>query len=157
MRASLAALPDVLATLPDARLVVGGGGVPDGLAPQLRNAVDVAGAGVLDELPQRYRDATVTVLPSVDEAFGLVLVESLACGTPVVASSSGGMPEIVTADVGKLVPPDDPVALAEAIVAVAATAAQSDTPRRCAAHAAKWSWDTIGPRHVAAYRQASSR
>jgi len=151
----LAALPAVLAVQPDTRLIVGGGGgLPDGLDPKVRNAIDHAGAGDLHEMPQRYRDATVTVLPSVDEAFGLVLVESLACGTPVVASDSGGMAEIVTAEVGELVPPDDSAALANAILAVAASAAAPDTPRRCAEHAATWSWDSVGPRHLAAYDQA---
>lgn len=151
----LAALPQVLAVLPDTRLIVGGGGgLPDRFDPALRNAIDVVGAGDLDDVPQRYRDATVTVQPSVDEAFGLVLVESLACGTPVVASDSGGMAEIVTEQVGRLVPPDDPGALAEAIVTVVAAAAEPDTPRRCTEHAATWSWDEVGPRHVAAYQRA---
>ena len=46
-------------------------------------------------------------LPSVDEAFGLVLVESLAAGTPVVAARSGACPEIVTDDlIGRLFEPD---------------------------------------------------
>jgi glycosyltransferase involved in cell wall biosynthesis len=145
-------MPQVLASLPDARLqVAGGGGLPAELAESVAAAVDVAGPGPLDELPARYRAATVTVLPSVDEAFGLVLVESLACGTPVVASRSGGMPEIVSAGVGELVPPDDADALANAIISVVRLAAEPATPARCAKHADQWSWEQAGPAHLAAY------
>ncbi len=56
------------------------------------------------------------MLPSVDEAFGLVLVESLAAGTPVVAARSGACPEIVTDDaIGRLFEPDDADDLARAM------------------------------------------
>ncbi len=44
-----------------------------------------------DELPQWYRAADVTVVPSYSESFGLVAIESQACGTPVVAASVGGL------------------------------------------------------------------
>jgi glycosyltransferase involved in cell wall biosynthesis len=148
----LAAMPEVLDASPDARLqVAGGGALPADLPGRVAAAVDVTGPGELADLPERYRRATVTVLPSVDEAFGLVLVESLACGTPVVASRSGGMPEIVGDGVGELVAPDDPGALAEAIRSVTNLAAEPATPRRCADHAVQWSWDRVGPAHIAAY------
>lgn len=61
--------------------------------------------------------ADLVVLPSVAEAFGLVLTEALYIGTPVVATRAGGIPEIVTEGVdGVLVPPADSHALAGAIV-----------------------------------------
>ena len=61
--------------------------------------------------------ADLLVLPSVAEAFGLVLTEALYMGTPVVATSVGGIPEIVDDNVdGVLVPPADSRALADAIV-----------------------------------------
>ena len=55
------------------------------------------------------------VLPSSWENFGVVLIEAMACGKPVIATARGGPREIVTKDVGILVPPEDPLALADAI------------------------------------------
>ena len=63
-----------------------------------------------------YQGARLTVLPSEYEAFGLVLLESLAQGTPVVASRVGGIPEVVEdGKAGLLVPPRSPTELARAI------------------------------------------
>jgi glycosyltransferase involved in cell wall biosynthesis len=153
----LDAMPMVLKSVPDARLVIGGpGNLPDGIDPALRGVIDTPGVGSFDDVAERYRRAHVTVLPSVNEAFGLVLVESLACGTPVVASRSGGMPEIVTPEVGYLAEPDDAPSLAVAIIASVALAEQAATPAVCADHAKQWSWDVVGPQHLAAYDAAMS-
>ena len=63
---------------------------------------------------ERMSHAKLTVAPSRTEAFGLINVESLAVGTPVIASRVGGIPEIIRDGVdGWLVPPGDPLALAE--------------------------------------------
>ena len=62
------------------------------------------------------------VVPSIEEPLGLVALESLAAGTPVVAARTGGLPEIVRPDEnGILVPPKDPRQLAQAIVKMAAS------------------------------------
>ena len=66
-----------------------------------------------------YDDLDVLVLASVAEPFGLVLIEAMARGVPVVATRAGGVPEIVEHGVhGLLVPPRDPEALAEALRAI---------------------------------------
>jgi phosphatidylinositol alpha-mannosyltransferase len=158
----LRAMPVVLEALPGARLVLGGGGDPsealDALEPGVRRVVstgvDDVGSCSVDEVPERYRTATVSVLPSVHEAFGLVLVESLACGVPVVCSRSGGMPEIVTDDVGRVAAPDDPVALAEAVVSAVALAYEPATTKACVERASIWDWDQVGPLHELAYARA---
>ena len=55
------------------------------------------------------------VLPSFTESFGLVLIEALACGKPVIGSNVGGIKEIITEDVGLLIDPNDSTDLANAI------------------------------------------
>ncbi len=73
-------------------------------------------------LPLALNAADLLVLPSVAEAFGLVLVEAMACGLPVVAAEAHGPAEIVAAGTGWLVPPDDEDALADALVTAASDA-----------------------------------
>ncbi len=92
--------------------------------------------GVSDEdLVDLYRAATVTVLPSVtrEEAFGIVLIESMACGTPVIASALPGVRGVIGAEAGLAVPPGDVASLAGAIVEILDDPDASD--RR--AHAAR--------------------
>jgi glycosyltransferase involved in cell wall biosynthesis len=83
-----------------------------------------AGAVGHDEVLNRMRAATVTVLPSRHDNCPLVTIESLAVGTPVIASRVGGIPEVVRDGVdGFLVPPDDPQALAVRLSDVLSNAA----------------------------------
>jgi glycosyltransferase involved in cell wall biosynthesis len=80
----------------------------------LQDAISMPGL-ISDPLPL-WAEADVYVQPSRREPFGLGLIEAMSVGTPVIATSVGGMTEIVEADrSGLQVPPDDPDALAEAI------------------------------------------
>jgi glycosyltransferase involved in cell wall biosynthesis len=80
--------------------------------------VFLAGWRPHDELPQALNAADALVLPSVAEAFGLVLVEAMACGLPVIACRSHGPAEIVgDRSSGWLIPPDDEDALVDALLA----------------------------------------
>lgn len=82
-------------------------------------------AGRVEDMPTFLRSCDVFVQPSRQEAFGLATAEAMSCGIPVIASLVGGLPELVTPDCGILVPPDNPEALAEAILDLA-----SDSERR---------------------------
>jgi glycosyltransferase involved in cell wall biosynthesis len=66
---------------------------------------------------QLYNAADVSVVPSRVEPFGLVAVEALACGTPVVVTDEGGLPDFIDERVGALVPVDDAQSLAAALIA----------------------------------------
>lgn len=158
---ALAALELLLDRRPDARLLVAGPGDPTPAlttaTPRARAATDVLGAGSLDDLPGRYRAATVTVLPSRYEAFGLVLVESLASGTPAVALAEGGPVEILDDPLtGRTATTGDPAALARALDEAVDLAADPATPARCAAHAERWSWARVGPAHVQLYESVAA-
>ncbi len=65
------------------------------------------------ELPKIYSSTTFTVIPSYWESFSYVTAESLSCGTPVITSSAGALPEIVDHDVGLLFPVGDTKGLTE--------------------------------------------
>jgi glycosyltransferase involved in cell wall biosynthesis len=69
-----------------------------------------------EELFSYYVESDLCVLPSIEEGFGLVLVEAQLCRRPVIGTSSGGIPDIIEDEItGLLVRPKDPVHLAEAI------------------------------------------
>jgi glycosyltransferase involved in cell wall biosynthesis len=69
-----------------------------------------------EKLNQLYAESSLCVLPSIDEGFGLVLVEAQRCRRPVIGTKSGGIPDIIEDEVsGLLVPPRDHVSLASAM------------------------------------------
>ena len=121
----------------------------ESLASELGIAGCVRFVGGLDEekLVALYRAADVSVVPSTAlEGFGLVVLESLACGTPVVVSAVGGLPEAVEGLEPRIVvPPADPVALAERL------AAPLPAPAACRAHAEGYTWRRAVERHVELY------
>lgn len=71
------------------------------------NIDDVVFLGARDDVEKLIPSAEVLVLPSFSESFGLVLIEALSCGVPVIGSNVGGIMEIINSDVGLLVNPDN--------------------------------------------------
>jgi glycosyltransferase involved in cell wall biosynthesis len=69
-----------------------------------------------EQLIDLYNIADVSTVPSRSEPFGLVAIEALACGTPVVGTNQGGLPDFINEDIGALVDVEDDIALAEAII-----------------------------------------
>ncbi len=119
----------------------------------LDGRVEFAGRKSPEEVARFMRESAVLVLPSQAETFGAVLVEALASGTPVVATASGGPQEIVTDDVGRLVPIDDAEALADALLDVLANRVRYE-PERLRAHALdRYSWSAIANQYLTMYRE----
>ncbi len=90
-----------------------------GLAGEVAKRAKFVGGLAQADLAERYRSADVLVNPSLSEAFGMSLVEAMACGTCVVAARTGGMTEIVEpGETGLLVEPDNSTELADAVCQV---------------------------------------
>ena len=79
------------------------------------NIRDVIFTGSRDDVENIIPSCDLLVLPSFSESFGLVLIEALACGKPVIGSNVGGITEIITDDVGLLVDPNKIPSIARAI------------------------------------------
>ncbi|MGI8678370.1 MAG: D-inositol-3-phosphate glycosyltransferase [Jatrophihabitans sp.] len=103
-----------------------------------------------------YRAADVTVVPSYNESFGLVALESQACGTPVVAAAVGGLPTAVADDVsGLLVDGHDPNQWAKVLSDLLRTRTVLDRLAGGArAHAEQFSWERTADGLLLAYREA---
>lgn len=81
-----------------------------------------------ERLAVYYSAANVCVVPSYYEPFGLVAIEAMACGTPVIASAVGGLQfTVIPEETGLLVPPQDATALAKAIQRILANPAWART------------------------------
>ncbi len=105
-----------------ARLIVAGGGVEKPALEKLAHDLHVNGSieftGVLNQadLLTMYAQATLVIVPSIHESFGLVILEAMQVGRPVIASRVEGIPEVVAeGETGLLVPIKEPKALSAAI------------------------------------------
>lgn len=123
-------------------------------------AIDTAMSGLTllesvprDAVPAHLAAADLTIVPSHYEGFGLSALESLACGTPVVATDVGGLPEIIDEQVGALVPPSDPQALAKAIVEMLEDSDSLQRRGRAGMkRAARYTWDETAAGFERIYR-----
>ncbi len=132
----LRAWPAVTARVPDARLVLVGDG-PDAALLRGRADASVLFAGAARDAADWYRAADVVVLPSRWEGMALAPLEAMACARPVVVTDVNGARESLpsAARAHGLVPPEDPAALARALVAVLRDARLRDAlGRRCRRH-----------------------
>ena len=135
---------------------------PGGFLDQLKAQVDLLGltenilfAGFRSDLARCLQAMDVVCIPSVNEAFGLSVIEAMAAGCPVVGSASGAIPELISPNRGRTAPPDYPDIWAGAIEELI-----SDEPLRArlGSSASVWAHERFGiDRHVRALTEAYSQ
>jgi glycosyltransferase involved in cell wall biosynthesis len=141
----LAAVAVLAERRPDVELLLSGPGDP---APLLAAAPAAARArtrvlpmGDPHQLAVQYATAWTTCLPTLWDSFGLVVIESLASGTPVVAGPAGAPSETVDDTVGAVATSLEPEPLADALHRSLSLAEQPPTVDACRAVAARFDWD----------------
>jgi glycosyltransferase involved in cell wall biosynthesis len=153
-RVLVEALPALFAAAPYASVKLAGLGSPPEL-DRAAGAVDWLGWLDSSAVAAAFSDADIVVLPSLSEGLPVALLEALAHGKAVVATSVGGIPDIMSDGVdGVLVPPDDPDALARALAELAADPARRSRLAQAArARAERLSHDSVYDRLDALYSE----
>lgn len=127
------------------------------LASELRRAPGVELVAPVSDpraLAVEYSHAWASALPSFGDSFGIALIESLACGTPVVASDRDALPEVVDrAEIGNLFHGDEPEALAQALLEALDLAQAPATAGACRSRAQDFSIERCVSAHEALYRE----
>jgi len=120
----------------------------------LEHVVTFLGKRSQDTLPYYYSAAQAVIVPSHYESFGIVALEAMACGTPVVASQVGGLAFLVQDGItGFTVPSDEPEALAEKLtLLIEDPDLQKRMGEQAALFAQDYSWETIGGKLVSVYQ-----
>ena len=156
------ALALVAETLPDVQLWLSGPGDP---APLLAVAPEAARArtellplGRAEDQAERYGRAWVTTLPSKADSFGVALLESLACGTPIVVADQGAPQELVTAETGVVSVAGNAESLRDALLAGFELSGRPGTIEACRTEAAGYDWDlAIAPLLEELYVRSQTR
>lgn len=155
LKALIAGFERVLETEPRCELWLAGPGdrrsALDGVSARVRARIVDLGVGSPEDVAAWYGRAWATALPAEAEAFGLVVLESLACGTPVVTLDQGAPAELVEPGTGARARGVEAEHLAEACVATLELARRRDTTERCRAAAAPHDWDRMVPRFEEVY------
>lgn len=126
--------------------LVGPGTLPTELTALAREgleSVSIHRTADTDELPDLYARAWVTALPSVSEVFGLVVLESLASGTPAVVLDDGLGPSLLVDDSSGRRSRPDSRSLADALLSAVELARTPATVDACRGRAADYDWDTV--------------
>lgn len=120
---------------------------------RISDLVIFAGPQKHEFLPAWYSNATVTAVPSFYESFGLVAVEAMACGCPVIASKTGGLQfSVLQGKTGLLVEPKNPEELASAInYLLTNEEVRKKMSREAAFHGKRFDWKTIVSKMVNVY------
>jgi D-inositol-3-phosphate glycosyltransferase len=119
----------------------------------LEDLVTFLGKRSQDTLPYYYSAAEVVVVPSFYESFGMVALEAMACGTPVVASQVGGLAYLVQDGItGYTVPVDDPQALADRLMQLLSNPAlRQSMAEQAVQYARGYAWEVIAQKLLQVY------
>jgi len=160
---ALRAFADARSRLPaDLDLAISGAGGPNEMDARrvireagLEDRVQLLGFVRDDDHAALMTGSVCYFFPSLLEGFGLPALEAMACGAPVVASSTTSLPE-VCGDAARLVDPTDDRAMADALVDVAVHSALRDSMRRAGlARASAFSWTAVASATLALYREVA--
>lgn len=153
------AMPAILQGEPGVRAWLVGDGPErrrlESLAAELKlgESLRFLGRRTHDEMPALLSSGELAVFPSLMEATSVAALECMACELPVVATRVGGLPEIVDESVGRLVPPGDPGALAQAVLDLLRTPELGAMGKRARERVVSaWSNERLVARHVEVYR-----
>ncbi len=124
--------------------------------PPLAGHVTFAGYVSEEERRRAYREARLLLLPSLEEGFGLPVLEAMACGVPVVVSDRGSLPE-VAGDAARPIDPENPDALANEIDRLLDAGEARRAIGRGLAQAAKYTWQAAARAARDAYAKAVTR
>lgn len=162
LEALIDAIDQVRREHPNVLLLIGGKGPErDALQTRIRSLgleenVRLLGFVPEDDLPLAYAAADLSIVPTVTlEGFGLITVESLASGTPVLGTPVGGTPEILRPlDPGLLFDAATAEAMADRICAVLRGSLLLPTREQCRAYVGRYGWDEVIPQLLGIYREA---
>lgn len=152
------AVPGIAQQVPGVRVRIVGDGPErprlEAIAAELgvSGHIEFSGSVPHGSMPAVFAAAHVAVLPSLMEATSVAALEAMACALPVVATRVGGLPEIVDEQVGALVPPRDPDALAASVAALLTDPLREEKGRTARARVVeRWSNDRLVDRHLEVY------
>jgi len=163
-------IPEIVQKIKKVHIVIGGDGLEaTSLKKQvselgIENKVTFLGWVNHNDLPDYYCDADVFVLPSIidskgeTETLGMVLVEAMASGTPVVGSNVGGIPDVITPEVGLLTEPKNSKDIADKVISLLLNEEKRKTMGQSAK---KWaienfSWESVSQKYLKIYHELTN-
>lgn len=155
------AMPQVLKECPKVCFVIIGYGPLEQELKQLaaslnlQEHVQFLGRLPNDELPPYYAAADVFIIPSHEEAFGVVAAEAMALGKPLISTAVGGLKEVADDEVALVVPPRDPDSIANAIVTLCQSPQRREKMGQAGLRKVRevFNWDRAARRYIDLYEK----
>ena len=154
------AIPTVIDAVPDAQFIfIGDGPEREKLIElsnelKIQNSVTFTGYVSREKLIEIIDSSKIFAMHTLHEAFGIVFLEAMALGKPIVSTNVGAVPEVVTEDVGILVNPKDPEAFANAVVTLIENdEKRSEMAERSLNRVKDYSWEVIAQKYLQLYNK----